>query len=153
MILLLSVPDLPNGATQVRVASWRVEEGGAVAFGDVVVDLVVERRAWVDRGTSASKVVSLLGRGRRAGSSPADTSARLDRSTNELVEVVAAETGFLSEVLAPVGGVVPVTAGLARMATDSGEVGDGSDATLPFRAVARVAEIGLDHLRSLDRDG
>jgi hypothetical protein len=135
MILRLDVPPVPKAVSSLRVDRWCVQEGDQVGFGDVIVELVMER--WLKRTFKQTDA-----EGPRPPRMPVDVDEidLISRTGGDRIEVVASDTGALRLIVADVGATVGPDALLAVLTSEPDEpvaAGD-ADGALPFRAVGDI---------------
>jgi hypothetical protein len=150
VLLRLNLPELPSGATRVKIGRWLTAIDEPVAFGDVVLEISVQQRDWIRRPKRAADIVHQLGHDVPGGRVVIEPEV-VDHIANTVYEVVASDTGVLRAQLASEGQLVEASAPLAVVTTEAGEpLDEMTSEPLPFRAVVQLVEMGPDDLRYLE---
>lgn len=125
MILLLRVPYLEKFAREGRVANWHVGVGAAVGFGDHICDISLNSVMALRKTKRARKLVQFDAKAKNR-----NQFELRQRDDIFVMKVMASESGYLREIVAPEGQTVVLDDLMAVFSTEPEESlpEDSSDA-------------------------
>ncbi|MFN2487477.1 MAG: hypothetical protein ABR609_12885 [Acidimicrobiia bacterium] len=116
MILQLRVPHMETFAREARVVDWHIGVGDAVEFGDRICDISVSSWMALRKTKRARKLVRFDGKAKNRNQ------FEVRQGEDFLVmRIVASESGYLREIIAPLGHTVVVEDLMAWFSTEPEE--------------------------------